>query len=47
MLNLTAQDIKGDSFLLSILRDVSFFDFFGDHIFRADLCNADIKLGDL
>lgn len=25
----------------------AFFDFFGDHIFRADLCNADIKLGDL
>ena len=25
----------------------AFFDFFGDHIFRADLCNADVKLGDL
>ena len=25
----------------------AFFDFFGEHIFRADLCNADIKLGDL
>ena len=25
----------------------AFYDFFGDHIFRADLCNADIKLGDL
>ena len=25
----------------------AFFDFFGDHFFRADLCNADIKLGDL
>ena len=24
-----------------------FYDFFGDHIFRADLCNADVKLGDL
>ena len=25
----------------------AFFDFFGEHIFRADLCNADVKLGDL
>ena len=25
----------------------AFFDFFGDYIFRADLCNADVKLGDL
>lgn len=25
----------------------AFFDFFGNHIFRADLCNADVKLGDL
>ena len=25
----------------------AFFDFFGDNIFRADLCNADVKLGDL
>ena len=25
----------------------AFYDFFGDHIFRADLCNADVKLGDL
>ena len=24
-----------------------FYNFFGDHIFRADLCNADVKLGDL
>jgi ornithine decarboxylase len=24
-----------------------FFDFFGETIFRADLCNADVKLGDL
>ena len=24
-----------------------FFDFFGENIFRADLCNADVKLGDL
>ena len=25
----------------------AFFDFFGEHIFRADLCNADVKLGNL
>ena len=25
----------------------AFYNFFGDHIFRADLCNADVKLGDL
>ena len=25
----------------------AFYDFFEDHIFRADLCNADVKLGDL
>ena len=25
----------------------AFFDFFGEHIFRSDLCNADVKLGDL
>ena len=25
----------------------AFYDFFGDRIFRADLCNADVKLGDL
>lgn len=25
----------------------AFYDFFGDHIFRADLCNADVKVGDL
>ena len=25
----------------------AFYDFFGEHIFRADLCNADVKLGDL
>ena len=25
----------------------AFYDFFGKHIFRADLCNADVKLGDL
>ena len=24
----------------------AFYDFFGNHIFRADLCNADVKLGD-
>ena len=25
----------------------AFYDFFGEHILRADLCNADVKLGDL
>lgn len=25
----------------------AFYDFFGEHIFRVDLCNADVKLGDL
>ena len=25
----------------------AFYNFFGEHIFRADLCNADVKLGDL
>ena len=25
----------------------AFYDFFGENIFRADLCNADVKLGDL
>ena len=25
----------------------AFYDFFGEHIFLADLCNADVKLGDL
>jgi ornithine decarboxylase len=24
-----------------------FFDFFGENLFRADMCNADVKLGDL
>ncbi|UHP15294.1 hypothetical protein LQQ61_04765 (plasmid) [Escherichia coli] len=24
-----------------------FYDFFGENIFRADMCNADVKLGDL
>ena len=24
-----------------------FFDFFGENVFRADMCNADVKLGDL
>ena len=25
----------------------AFYNFFGENIFRADLCNADVKLGDL
>ncbi len=25
----------------------AFFEFFGENVFRADLCNADVKLGDL
>ena len=25
----------------------AFYDFFGENVFRADLCNADVKLGDL
>lgn len=25
----------------------AFFDFFGENVFRADMCNADVKLGDL
>jgi ornithine decarboxylase len=24
-----------------------FYDFFGENVFRADMCNADVKLGDL
>ena len=47
MLNLTAQDIKGDSFFGKHPTGRAFYDFFGEHIFRADLCNADVKLGDL
>ena len=45
MLNLTAQDIKGDSFSVSILLDVPFMISLEIIFFRADLCNADVKLG--
>ncbi|STJ58898.1 Ornithine decarboxylase [Escherichia coli] len=34
-------------FLKSILPDAIFYDFFGENVFRADMCNADVKLGDL
>ena len=34
-------------FLKSILPDANFYDFFGENVFRADMCNADVKLGDL
>ena len=38
---------QGGQFLAKHPTGRAFYDFFGDHIFRADLCNADVKLGDL
>ncbi len=34
-------------FLKSILPDAIFTISFGENVFRADMCNADVKLGDL
>ena len=38
---------QGGQFFVKHPTGRAFYDFFGDHIFRADLCNADVKLGDL
>ena len=38
---------QGGQFFVKHPTGRAFYDFFGEHIFRADLCNADIKLGDL
>ena len=38
---------QGGQFFAKHPTGCAFYDFFGDHIFRADLCNADVKLGDL
>ena len=40
-------DINMVRSLKSILPDAIFYDFFGENVFRADMCNADVKLGDL
>ena len=38
---------QGGEFFMKHPTGKSFVDFFGENIFRADLCNADVKLGDL
>ena len=38
---------QGGQFFVKHPTGRAFYDFFGDRIFRADLCNADVKLGDL
>ena len=38
---------QGGQFFVKHPTGRAFYDFFGEHIFRADLCNADVKLGDL
>ena len=38
---------QGGQFFTNHPTGRAFYDFFGDHIFRADLCNADVKLCDL
>jgi len=38
---------QGGEFFMKHPAGKSFVDFFGENIFRADLCNADVKLGDL
>ena len=38
---------QGGEFFMKHPAGKSFFDFFGENIFRADLCSSDIKLGDL
>ena len=38
---------QGGEFFMKHPTGKSFVDFFGENIFRSDLCNADVKLGDL
>jgi len=38
---------QGGEFFMKHPAGKSFVDFFGENLFRADLCNADVKLGDL
>ena len=38
---------QGGMFYRKMPAGRAFFDFFGENVFRADLCNADVKLGDL
>ena len=38
---------QGGEFFMKHPTGKSFVDFFGENLFRADLCNADVKLGDL
>ena len=38
---------QGGEFFMKHPAGRSFIDFFGENLFRADLCNADVKLGDL
>ncbi|MCC6075128.1 ornithine decarboxylase [Pseudomonas sp. GCM10022188] len=38
---------QGGQFFRSHPLGRAFFEFFGENVFRADLCNADVKLGDL
>ena len=38
---------QGGEFFMKHPAGRSFVDFFGENLFRADLCNADVKLGDL
>ncbi len=45
--SLTVQVIKGGQFFYKHPTGRAFYNFFGENIFRADLCNADVKLGDL
>ena len=38
---------QGGEFFMKHPTGKSFVDFFGENLFRADLCNADVKMGDL
>lgn len=38
---------QGGQFFVKHPAGKAFYDFFGENVFRADLCNADVKLGDL
>ena len=44
---LTVQDIKVVNITVNTQQVVFLYDFFGENIFRSDICNADVKLGDL
>ena len=47
ILLLTVQDIKDGQYYRKHPAGRFLYDFYGENIFRSDICNADVKLGDL